>query len=171
MGLGIFGLFKYLHVHIKRTAFRNLSLTLILLVLFIPLVFAFFIPQPLIPRNEENEYIVDYRSVNTVYQISMIEFVEKHHINGSKIAADSVTSWQIFGLTSTSFYLDYIWDNPLYENETEGDIILLHYSGISGPLNEELDYRTRTKIDEIKFKSGNHIIYDNGESFTIVKNK
>lgn len=171
IGLSIFGLNKYLQKHLKRTVIRNLSFTLILLVLFVPIVFAFFIPQPLIPKNDENEYIVDYRSVNTFYQKSMIEFIEEHHVNGTKVVADYVTSWQIFGLTSTSFYLDYLWENPLYENVTEGDIILLHYSGIAGPLNEQVDYRTRTKLNEIRLKPGNHLIYDNGESFTLFNNK
>lgn len=171
IGLSLLGLFKYLHVHVKRPAIRNLSFTLILLLLFLPLIFISFTPQPLIPKNDQNEYLVDYRSVNTIYQESMIEFAERYHVNGTKVVADSVTSYQIFGLTSTAFYLDYLYENPLYENETEGEIILLHYSGIAGPLNEQLDYRTRTKLDEIKFELGNHIIYDNGESFTLVKNK
>jgi len=170
IGLSLFGLFKYLHLHVKRPAIRSVLFTLILLVLFSPLVFTFFIPQPLIPKNDENEYIVDYRSVNTIYQESMIEFVERYHVYGSKVVADSVTSYQIFGLTSTAFYSDYLYQNPLY-HETSGEIILLHYSGISGPLNEQVNYRTRTKLDEIKFELGNHIIYDNGESFTLVKNK
>jgi len=170
IGLSLYGLVKFLRVHIKRTTVRNISFTLFLFTLFVPLLFANFTPQTILPKNNENEYIVDYRSVNTVYQTSMIRFAESHYPKGSKIASDTVTAWQIFGLTGTSFNSGYSWHNPLYENSSESGMILLHYSGKSGPLNEKLEYRTRTKLDEFKFNLGNQIVYDNGESFIIVPN-
>jgi len=170
IGLGLYGLFRYLRVHMKRPVVRNLSFTLLLFILLVPLLPAKFTCQPLLPRNNQNEYIVDYGSVNTVYQMRMIQFAESHYVNGSKIASDIVTSWQIFGLTNTSFSSGYSWHNPLYENNTESDMILLHYSGISGPLNEKVEYRTRAKLNEFKFKFGNNIVYDNGESFVIAPN-
>ena len=168
IGLSLFSLANLLRFNVKRKSVQNILFTLFLLLLFIPFLFVVYAPQPLIPTNNENEYLVDYRSVNTIYQISMIQFAEVHHTTGFTIAADTVTSWQIFGLTNTSFYSDYIWDNPLSENKTQGDLILLHYSGVAGPLNEKVDYRTRSKLNELKYTMGNNVIYDNGESFIIV---
>lgn len=170
IGLSLYGLVRFLRVHMKRPAVRNLSFTLFLFMLAVPLLLVKFPCQPILPKNNENEFIVDYRSVNTVYQMRMIKFAESHYVSGLKIASDSVTSWQIFGLTNTSFSSGYSWLNPLYENNTESDMILLHYSGRSGPLNEKVEYRTRAKLNEFKFTLGNNIVYDNGESFIIAPN-
>ena len=171
IGLALFGIYRSLGRIVKKISTRNILFTIFLFILFIPLLFVIFSPQPIVPKNSDNEYLVDYRSINTNYQMSMIQFAEKYHVNGSIVAADTVTSWQIFGLTGNSFYFDYIWENPLYANETTADIILLHYSGIAGPLNEKIDYRSRINLNGFKFDLGNSIVYDNGESFVIVPQK
>jgi len=171
IGLGLFAVYKYLGRITKRISTRNILFKVFLFVLFIPLLFVLFSPQPIVPKNPDNEYLVDYRSINTQYQMSMIQFAEKYHVNGSIVEADTVTSWQIFGLTGNSFYFDYIWEDPLYMNETQADIILLHYSGVAGPLNEKIDYRSRINLNSFKFDLGNSIVYDNGESFMVVPQK
>ena len=171
IGLALFGIYRSLGRIVKKISTRNILFTIFLFILFIPLLFVIFSPQPIVPKNSDNEYLVDYRSINTNYQMSMIQFAEKYHVNGSIVAADTVTSWQIFGLTGNSFYFDYIWENPLYANETTADIILLHYSGVAGPLNEKIDYRSRINLNGFKFDLGNSIVYDNGESFVIVPQK
>jgi len=168
IGLSLYSLGRYLRVHIKKILVRNLFFALLLFVLLAPRLLCVFVFQPLLPQNSENEYIVDYRSVNTIYQKEMIRFAEGHYVNGSKIATDIVTSWQIFGLADTSFASGYSWHNPLYEDDLESEMILLHYAGRSGPLNEKVEYRSRAKLNEFKFKLGNNIVYDNCESFIIV---
>jgi hypothetical protein len=82
------------------------------------------------------------------------------------MGADSVTSWQMSGLTSTSFFSGYLYLDPLTQDYSKANMLLLHYSGIAGPLNERLEDRTKEKLYELKF--GNNIIYDNGESFIIL---
>jgi hypothetical protein len=47
-------------------------------------------------------------------------------------------------------------------------MICLHYSGKAGSLNEKVENRTREKLTKLKETLGN-IIYDNGESFIIVR--
>jgi hypothetical protein len=167
VGLGLYSIDKYLQLHIKGSIIRKLLFVLFLFLVLISLLPVKFIYQPILPYSDEKEYIIDYRSVNTIYQVQMIRFAEKHHVNGSKISSDSITAWQIFGLTAASFHSCYTWHNPLYENYAKNSMILLHYSGRSGALHEPVEYRTKTRLNEFKIKLCNNVIYDNGESFII----
>jgi hypothetical protein len=127
--------------------------------------------QPLVPKTD-GVYVVDYRAANTIYQRSMINFAEHYSKTGLKIASDSITSWQIFGLTNSSFYTDNlgqiyptIYEDPLTQNQTEANLILLHYGGISGRLNEPVEFRKPEMINMIR--SPKSTVYDNGESFVL----
>ncbi|MEJ2242439.1 MAG: hypothetical protein P8Y18_09905 [Candidatus Bathyarchaeota archaeon] len=64
IGLSLLSLSKYFKVHINRKILQKFFYFIFLLLLFIPLLFVVYTPQPLIPKNSEGEYIVDYRSVN-----------------------------------------------------------------------------------------------------------
>lgn len=124
--------------------------------------------QELIPRNTEGTYIQDSRMVNTVYQQRMIGFAERFYCGG-EITSDVVTRFQVYGFTDIAFNSNHIWYTQL-ESSTHlsWDFFLLHYDGISGPLNEKAEYRSSNKISYLKDSMGN-LIYDNFESFIIAK--
>jgi hypothetical protein len=166
IGLSLITGFIFFKNKLKISSFNLRIISCILLTaLIIPNIFTIFIYQPILPK-ENNEYVVDYRSVNTIYQYNMIQFAEDHYIKGLKMGADYVTSWQMAGLTSTSFYAGYLYLDPLTDNSTKASMFLLHYSGIAGPLNEKLEYRTQDKLNQIKIN--NNIIYDNSQSFILL---
>lgn len=167
VGLALWRLSEYIDFYVKKIMFQKFIFALILYTFISLSLIQLFPCQPLVPKIY-NEYVVDYRGVNTIYQKEMILFAEKFSKSGVRIASDTVTSWQIFGLTNVSFNSGYVWCNPLLDKEVEADLILLHYSGKSGPLNEEVDYRTRARINELRLELGN-VIYDNGESFVMLR--
>jgi hypothetical protein len=135
--------------------------------------------QPLTPGADvlseklpANEYIFDFRGINTIYQIDMIHFAERLSSSNARIASDTVTKFQIQGFAGVAFANRVIWYSPLDFNFTElgreWDICLLHYDGRSGPLNELVANRTRAVIDEFRANNGN-TVYDNGESFVLCR--
>ncbi len=169
IGLSLMTLFFYFKSKIDGLLVSKIIRVFFLIILLVPIILNLFIYQPMVPI-ENNEYIVDYRSVNTIYQSDMINFAEDHYVKGLKIGSDPVTLWQMAGLTGTRFFSGYAYIDPLTEDYSKVDLILLHYLGISGPLNERLEYRTPDKLNLIKISLGNNIIYDNGESFIILTN-
>jgi hypothetical protein len=165
-----------------KTSFRKewLSRLFTALIIFLGIslsMIQIFPYQPLVPRANvlsknlpENEYIAYFGMVNTIYQEKMIIFAERFSSKDVNIASDIVTRWQIMGFASVAFSSKHAWKNPLapdfnIKNEQRW-LILLHYSGRSGPLAEKVEYRTREIIDNLRSTLGN-IIYDNGESFII----
>lgn len=142
-----------------------------------------FAYQPLIPTANvlskelpANEYILDLRSVNTVYQRNMILFADSYSANDANVTSDFVTRWQIQGFGSASlsnkdmYFTIFELQSALAQNvnltSTKWSLALLHYDGKSGPLSEKVENRTGAAIDELKDTLGN-VIYDNGESFII----
>ena len=129
---------------------------------------------------ENNEYVVDYREINTIYQTSMIHFAEDnsgglYFQKGLRFSTDSITSWQTSGLTGIPFFSGYLYTDPLTDNyDPRTNMILLHYSGIAGKLNERLNLRNQTAINQFKINpnlyNGNYpnVIYDNSQSFIII---
>lgn len=134
-----------------------------------------FPSQPIAPRANvlspdlpSNEYIFDFRSLNTIYQERMILFAESVSSNSTTVASDTVTRWQIDGFANDTFALRVIYASPLTVQNLGWDLLLLHYDGRAGPLNEPVENRTSEKLDELK-NSGGNVIYDNGQSFIIAK--
>ncbi|MFX0125132.1 MAG: hypothetical protein ACFFAE_15985 [Candidatus Hodarchaeota archaeon] len=132
--------------------------------------------QPLIPSANtilENltadEPIVYVVNVNSIYQISMINYASKH-INGS-IACDQVTTNQIMGLTRSNFSRlltrYYPLSKLLDENitEIEYDYFLIHLPGKAGAFQEKAEIRTKSLILGVINNSTNNLVYSNGESY------
>jgi hypothetical protein len=135
--------------------------------------------QPLMPSANvisktypTSEYLFDVSDVNTIYQVSMINFADKYSPTDLRITSDLSTSWQIAGFASENFSNHQIGFgySPFLTNLTaiglNWDICLTHYDGKAGPLNEYIGNRTRSAIDEFRVNSGD-AVYDNGESFII----
>ena len=172
IGLSLMTLFTFFRKRINSSFVIKFFSALFLILLILPNLFTVFIYQPWIPKDKTGEYIVDYREVNTIYQTSMINFAENNGedlYNYTRVRAfnsDAVTSWQASGLTSIDFFSAYLYTDPLTQKDTRASMILLHYEGISGPLNERSDLRTKEIIDKIKLE--HNIIYDNSQSFILL---
>jgi len=149
---------------------RNISFTFVLFVLVFACLIQFFPYQQLIPKANvlsndlpKNESIVDLRRVNTPYQKEMISFAERHFFDG-RVVADTITKFQTYGFSNSSFFSRVMWPSPLIEN-LQWDLLMLHTSK-AGIFAEKVENRTSESIENIRSKAGN-IIYDNGESFII----
>jgi hypothetical protein len=119
------------------------------------------------PNLPMNEYIFDFRSVNTVYQEKMILFAERFSSNGSMVALDTVTRWQARGFANDAFNYKLVNDDPLTVQNVSWDLFLLHYDGKAGPLNEKVENRTSERLSELK--NTLDVLYDNGESFIMAQ--
>lgn len=134
--------------------------------------------QPMVPRANvlsedlpEDEYIFDFRGVNTVYMESVVSFAERFSPGDARISSDTVTRWQIYGFANHSFSSRHTRYSPLEPNATlEWDISILHYGNRSGPLNEKVEYRTRERLEKLRNTLGS-VVYDNGESFIIARDE
>jgi hypothetical protein len=170
------GLFLW---HLRRYFSRyRFGSALVVLVLFSCIsvsLIQIFPCQPIVPRANvlspdlpANEYIFDYRLVNTVYQEKMILFAEGFSSNSTRVASDEVTRWQINGFANSTFVNRVIYDSPLIVQNLGWNLLLLHYDGKAGPLNEKVGNRTSERLTELKDTLGN-VVYDNGESFIIAR--
>lgn len=176
IGLFLLRLNIFLGNVFSRIEVRNIAFASLLFVLFSLSLIQFFACQPLVPKVSvqgmnmpENEYLVEIQLVNTVYQKEMISFAEQHS-SKARIASDIVTRWQIYGFSNRSFYLRHIYYSPLEPNQDqrlEWDLFLLH-TRKAGPFEEQVEYRTAERIENLRTEAGN-LIYDNGESFIISK--
>ncbi|MEM2111226.1 MAG: hypothetical protein QXX08_05035 [Candidatus Bathyarchaeia archaeon] len=178
---GIFLLYitERFRVITKKDWLSVLLTTLILFTCISACMIQTFPYQPLVPRASvlaeelpENEYITELMRVNTIFQEKMILFAEKFSSKNANITSDTVTRWQIYGLANETFINRYIWCYPLGPEANieskQWSILLLHYSGKSGPLDEKVEYRTNEAIDNLR----NLLVctvYDNGESFIVSK--
>jgi len=178
-GIFLWHVSELLKTTVKKKWFSTLIVALILFVCILISIVQIFPYQPLVPRANvlsqnlpENEYISDFRMVNTIYQQEMILFAEKFSPKEAIVTSDTVTRWQIFGFANENFSSRYIWYNPLQphiNNENaQWNLFLLHYLGRAGPLSEKVEYRTKEVINNLRNTLGN-TIYDNGESFIISK--
>ena len=98
----------------------------------------------------------------------MILFALDFSTNGTIVAADTVTRWQIYGFTNAAFISRTIYESPLQNQDLVWNLFLLHYDGIAGSLNEYIGNRTSQKLNELKNGFGN-VVYDNGQSFIIAR--
>lgn len=172
VGLTLWRLCKFLNGISVKPIIRNLAFASFLFILLSSCLIQFYRYQPLVPRSNvlskdlpENEYLVYFGVVNTIYQIEMISFAEMHFSNGS-IASDVTTRYQIYGFSDPSFFSRHVWHSPLKPNQSpKWDLFLLH-TVKAGHLSEKAEYRTRERIENLRLEAGN-IIYDNGESFIV----
>jgi hypothetical protein len=171
------GLFLWhLSNHFGRFRFGSALVVLVLFSCISVSLIQIFPLQPISPRADvlssdlpSNEYIFDFRLVNTVYQKKMILFAESFSSGTANVAADIVTRWQIQGFADSSFAGRVIYDSPLVVPNLSWDLFLLHYDGKAGPLNEKVENRTNERLATLKDDLGNNVIYDNGESFVLAK--
>ena len=172
VGLALWRLNKLLNSVSVKPIIRNLAFAFLLFILVSSCLIQFYRYQPLVPRSNvlsrdlpENEYLVYFGMVNTIYQIEMISFAEMHFYSGS-IASDLTTRYQIYGFSDPSFFSRHVWFSPLKPGQNpKWDLFLLHTIK-AGHLSEKAEYRTRERIENLRLEAGN-IIYDNGESFII----
>jgi len=178
VGLTLWGLDRFLKTRFKRTRIKNFAFVTILFLIVASCLISIFPYQPLVPRASiiskdlpENEYLIDFRAANTIYQKEMIIFAERYapgNLNELKISSDEVTRQQIFGFTNSSFSSTHIWYTPFSPNMTlEWDLCLLHKSDKAGPFSEKPEYRTDEIVNRLLSKG--NIVYDNGESFILEK--
>lgn len=165
----------HLSHYFGRYRFGSAIVVLVLLSCISVSLIQIFPFQPIVPRANvlspdlpENEYIFDYRMVNTVYQERIILFAESFSSNSTIVASDIVTRWQIGGFANDTFANRVVYDSPLMVQNLSWDLCLLHYDGKAGPLNEPVENRTSAELDEAKNSWGN-VIYDNGQSFIIAR--
>jgi hypothetical protein len=119
------------------------------------------------PDLPNNEYVFDYRSVNTIYSIESIIFAQKYSASSARITSDVVTRNQIYGFADQAFSDRHVYYSPLRPNfDSKWDILLLHYDGSAGSLNEPAAYRTQEYVRTIRDTWGN-VVYDNGGYFII----
>jgi hypothetical protein len=153
---------------------RHLVLGVLLFLLLSLSMIQFFPCQPIVPRANllsanlsQNEYVFDFRQVNTVYDVRVILFAEAFAPVDSRIASDTVTMWQIYGFADSPFSARHTRSSPLEpETEWQSDIVLLHYDGIAGSLNEKAEYRTYERIERMRDNS--NLVYYNGGSFIMI---
>jgi hypothetical protein len=157
---------------ISSKVLRTMILASMVFVLGSVCLIQFFPYQPLIPKADivssnlpGNEFLTDFGSINTPYQITMISFAESHSSDG-RVAADVVTRCQTYGFSNSSFYSRILWPSPLAER-FEWDLLMLHTEK-AGPFGEKAEYRTKDRIESLRLSY--NIIYDNGESFAMSRN-
>jgi hypothetical protein len=169
------GLFLWhLNYHFGRYRFGSALVFLVLFSSILVSLIQFYPFQPIVPTANvlsqnlpANEYILDYRSVNTVYQERMILFAESFSPNSAIVASDTVTRWQIYGFANDTFISRVEYNSPLQVSNLNWNLFLLHYDGKAGSLNEPVANRTSERLTELKDALGNDVVYDNGESFII----
>lgn len=168
------GLFLW-HVghHVGRYKFGSAVVALILFFCIFVSLFQIFPFQPIAPRANvlspdlpADEYVFDFRSVNTVYQEKEIFFAMRYSSSGM-VASDIATKWQIRGFANDTFSNRLLFDSPLMVQNLGWDLFLLHYDGKAGPLNEKVENRTSKTVTDLKCALGNNVVYDNGESFIL----
>jgi hypothetical protein len=174
VGLALWRLDKFLNTICVKPGVRNLAFASFLFILVSSCLIQFYRFQPLVPRSNvlstdlpENEYLVYFGVVNTIFQTEMISFAGTHS-HGARIASDLVTRHQIYGFSGPSFFSRHTYFSPLVPNQNRNlgwDLFLLH-TAEAGGLSEPAEYRTRERIENLRLKAGN-LIYDNGESFII----
>jgi hypothetical protein len=140
-------------------------------------VLQYFAYQPLVPKAEAitgdaaEEYSLWIHEVNSAYQQRMLSFAETHSEAQSRFAVDHRGQWQFvryLGLDAgyrRGLYLPLLWRQPVDTNKV--DLLLLHWPGPAGGLDEQVEYRSARAIQALRDTPGWGLIYDNGESFIL----
>ena len=174
----------YLRQHGARseggTSLRKFAATGGLVVVFGVYLLNGFPWQPLVPSASTlsetlpaEEPLVVFHAVNTSYQARMITFVDQHRGDSQFVAADSATRDQVSAFGSSDLGRHVLYPSYLQEREwleaspQMWDLLLLHWPGKSGTLEEKAEFRTKQRIHEIRAMPTHSTIYDNGESFVI----
>ena len=125
-----------------------------------------------LPSDEPINFL-GWIGVNSVYQRSMIQHIEKYASKEIQIASDAVTRTQIIGLRDYEFSDNQLTNYyPLVKyldediREQPYDIFLIHLPGKAGGLSEKAEIRTKELILETVQNSS--VLYTNGESFILV---
>jgi hypothetical protein len=171
------GLFLWhVHKYFSRYKLGSVVVALLLFAIMSASILSIYPYQPVAPTANvlskdlpNNEYVYDFRSVNTVYQVNMILFAQSFSTNNTIVAADTVTRWQIYGFANDAFNSRTLYYSPLDYPNLDWTLFLCHYDGKAGPLNEPVENRTSERLNELKNSIGNNVVYDNGQSFIIAR--
>jgi hypothetical protein len=164
----------YVHKCFNRHRLGSVVVALLLFAIMSASILSIYPYQPAAPRANvlsadlpNNEYVYDFRSVNTVYQVNLIFFAQNFSTSNTIVAADTVTRWQIAGFASDAFNSRTLYNSPLDYQNLDWTLFLCHYDGKAGPLIEAVENRTSHRLNDIKNGLGNDVVYDNGQSFVI----
>jgi len=172
----LIGLFLWnIHGYFSRHRIGSAVVVLLLFSCISVSMIQLFPYQPIAPTANvlstnlpTNEYVYDFRTVNTVYQESMILFAQSFSTKTTTVASDTVTRWQIYGFANDAFINRTLYYSPLNNQNLDWNLFLLHYDGKAGSLNEVVENRTSGILTGLKNNLGN-VVYDNGESFIIAR--
>ena len=121
--------------------------------------------QPLIPKiptSLGSFYVVDWRTINNAYDLSLVRFTGEHD-SRMTLAVVAVTRWQIYGVTDVSFQSLLTWDDPTKDMNITADLILVSLDPNVHPIASgrlAIEYYQRAQ----NMTSVNGILYNNGES-------
>jgi hypothetical protein len=136
--------------------------------------------QPWVPSGkllfdyiDEDQPVLYMHSVVTSYQETMLNFASTHHKENAEIFGDLVTIYEALKFWG----VDYFWWLPIQRDwttftELDGgnwELLLIHRPGKSGPLGEPVELRHTGEINRILQKPGRSLIYDNGESYILMR--
>jgi hypothetical protein len=178
VGLALWNFDRHVARVIHNDTFKSLIVGSAISLLFSVCLLSVFQFQPLIPQANvlsknlpDNEYLMDTRMVNTVYQKQMISFAERFSRGDALIDSDAVTMYQTFGF-APSLFSRQTWSDPLQPNwnqTKEWDLLLLHGGDRAASFSERAEYHTEEIINHLR--SIGNLVYDNGESFIVANIK
>ena len=126
--------------------------------------------QPLIPKistNYGNYYVLDLRQVNTVYDRSLISFINTYDL-GLNIATDYLTWWQIGGLADPSVQALLTRISPLSTQNLTTPLLILVHNNITAHIvpsardaTANQEYIQNALLEE-------NILYTNGKSYVLL---
>ena len=163
----------------RGTGVRKFAATGGLIVVLAIYLVSGFPPQPLVPSASAlsetlpaGEPLAFFHGVNTVYQVRMISFADLHRGNSQFLVADRVTANQVPAFSSGDLrdhilYQSYLDASEELDGSRSWDLLLLHWPGKSGPLEEKAELRTKQRIYEITTAPSHNMVYDNGASFMV----
>jgi len=126
--------------------------------------------QPLIPKTSTeygDYYVLDTRAVNTIYDRSLLSFVDSYETHLG-IAADYLTWWQVYGLTRPSVYAQLTDLTPLSsQNETTPLLIIVHTDSEAHAFPSYKDAVAYKAYAEYALQWQN-VLYTNGKSYVFL---
>jgi hypothetical protein len=136
--------------------------------------------QPWVPSGrllfdqiEEDQPVLYLHTVVTSYQESMLNFAGAHHKENTRIFGDLVTIYEVLKFWGVDYYwwlpVQRDWGTFTKLDSGDWELLLFHRPGKSGPLSEPVEFRHTGEINRILQEPGRSLIYDNGESFILMR--
>jgi hypothetical protein len=153
------------------------SIYTLVMTLSLPQAFPF---QPLVPKGNllfthigEDEPVVYLHNVVTEYQESMLNFAHEYLKEQTQVKGDMVTT-----IEAAKFWgVDFLASHPIQRQYSalsaldsgKWQLLMLHLPGKSGPFFEPVEFRFRAEINRIIKEPGRSLIYNNGESYILMR--